>query len=70
MEAGPERVLVRVRAAPEGGRATDEARRALARVLGVPASRVRLRAGARQRIKVFEVDGMSSVDIEVGLRGT
>jgi hypothetical protein len=49
VEAGPEGVAIRVRAAAEGGKATDEARRALAETLGVPASRVRLASGARSR---------------------
>ena len=48
---------IRVRAAPEAGRATEEARRALAAHLGVPAGSVRLRSGARSRHKVFEVGG-------------
>jgi uncharacterized protein len=47
--------LVRVRAAPESGRATEEARRALAAHLGVAASAVSLRTGARSRRKVFEI---------------
>jgi RNA polymerase-binding transcription factor DksA/uncharacterized protein YggU (UPF0235/DUF167 family) len=58
VEVGPEGVRVRVRAAPERGRATEEARRALARALGVPASAVRLVAGAAARTKVFEVEGL------------
>ena len=57
--AGPAGVVVRVRAAPEGGRATAEARRALAAALGVPASAVRLRSGARSRVKVFAVAGLA-----------
>ena len=47
--------VIRVRAAPESGRATEEARRALARHLGVPASTVELRTGPRSRRKVFRV---------------
>lgn len=70
VEMGPAGVLVRVRAAPEGGRATEEARRALAGALGVPASSVRLRTGARSRTKVFEVDEMSSEDLAMRLRAT
>lgn len=70
VEAGPAGVLVRVRAAPEGGRATEEARRALAGALGVPPSSVRLRTGARSRTKVFEVDEMSSADLAMRLRAT
>lgn len=70
VEAGPDGVIVRVRAAPEGGRATEEARLALAEALGVPRSRVLLRAGARSRIKVFEVPGMNAEDLEMRLRAT
>jgi uncharacterized protein len=55
-----ERVLVRVKAPPIEGRATDEARRALAAALGIPPSGVRLRSGARARHKLFELDGISS----------
>lgn len=70
VEAGPDGVVVRVRAAPEGGRATEEARRALARALGLPPSRVSLRAGARSRTKVFEVRGLDVEDLEMRLRAT
>jgi uncharacterized protein YggU (UPF0235/DUF167 family) len=48
-------IVIRVRAAPEGGKATEEAARALADHLGVPRTSVRLRAGARARLKRFEV---------------
>jgi len=68
VEVGPDGTIVRVRAAPEGGRATDEAARALADVLGVPRTRVRLRTGARSRTKTFEVDGLSAPDIARRLR--
>ena len=68
VEVAPDGVVVRVRAVPEGGRATEEARRALAEALGVPPRRVALRTGARSRRKVFEVDGMSQKEIEIRLR--
>jgi uncharacterized protein len=56
VEEGEDGTLtVRVRAAPEGGRATEEAARALAAHLGVPRTSVRLRAGATSRLKRFEV---------------
>ena len=70
VEAGPDGVVIRVRAAPEGGRATEEARRALAGAIGVPPSRVRLRTGARSRTKVFEVHGLSQAELEMRLRAT
>jgi uncharacterized protein YggU (UPF0235/DUF167 family) len=58
-----EGVVVRVRAAPEGGRATEEARRAIARAVGVPPGAVRLVRGARARTKVFEVDGVDGDEL-------
>ena len=63
-------IVVRVRAAPEGGRATDEARRALAEALGVPGSRVTLRRGTRSRTKVFEVAGLDQQQAAMRLRAT
>ncbi len=67
VEATGEGVVVRVRASPEGGRATEEALRALADALGVPPSRVSLRTGARSRTKVFDVEGLTRAEIEVRL---
>jgi uncharacterized protein YggU (UPF0235/DUF167 family) len=56
VEVGEDGTLtIRVRAAPEGGHATEEARRALAAHLSVPQTSVRLRTGTRSRLKVFEV---------------
>jgi uncharacterized protein YggU (UPF0235/DUF167 family) len=63
-------IVVRVRAAPEGGRATEEARRALAESLGVPGSRVQLHRGTRSRTKVFEVAGLGQEQVEMRLRAT
>jgi hypothetical protein len=62
--------VVRVRSAPEGGRATEEARRTLAEALDVPASRVRLVTGARSRAKVFEVVGLTADELQVRLGAT
>lgn len=70
VQPGPAGVVVRVRAAPEGGRATEEARRALAKALGVPPTTVSLAVGARSRIKVFEVEGLSDVEVGMRLRAT
>ncbi|HEX9122548.1 MAG TPA: DUF167 domain-containing protein [Actinomycetota bacterium] len=70
VEVGEDGVVVRVRAAPEAGKATDEARRALASALRVAPSRVRLRVGARSRTKAFEVDGLSQAEVEVRLSAT
>jgi len=69
VEAAGDRILVRVRAAPEGGRATEEARRALAGAVGVPPSAVCLRSGARSRTKVFEVAGLEDADLQRRIRG-
>jgi len=55
VEAISDEIVIRVRAAPEGGRATEEARRALADALGMASSAVTLRRGRRSREKVFEV---------------
>jgi uncharacterized protein len=65
-------IVVHVRAAPERGRATEEARRVLAEGLGVPGSAVELHRGARSRTKVFEVAGMGQeqAEMRVGATGT
>ena len=70
VEAGSAGITVRVRAAPEGGRATEEALRAIARAVGVPRTDVRLVRGARSRTKVFEVRGLTADDLQVRLRAT
>jgi hypothetical protein len=67
VEVGEGRPVVRVRSAPERGRATSEAGRALARALGVPVSGVSLRGGGRSRTKVFEVEGLTSAEIAMRL---
>ncbi|HEX6331106.1 MAG TPA: DUF167 domain-containing protein [Actinomycetota bacterium] len=61
-------LVVHVRSAPEAGRATEEARRALAAAAGLPPSAVRLRSGARSRTKVFDLDGMDGHELERRLR--
>jgi uncharacterized protein YggU (UPF0235/DUF167 family) len=48
-------LVIRVAAPPEKGRATEEARRALAVALGVASSAVELRSGATARRKTFAV---------------
>jgi uncharacterized protein YggU (UPF0235/DUF167 family) len=63
-------IVVRVRAAPEGGRATEEARRAFAEALGVPGSAVTVHRGTRSRVKVFEVAGLGQLEAEMRLRTT
>jgi uncharacterized protein YggU (UPF0235/DUF167 family) len=60
VRAGPDgEVLVRVRAAPEGGKATAEAAEALAMLFGIPTRAVTLRTGGRSRTKVFSLEGVS-----------
>ncbi|KAB0264680.1 DUF167 family protein [Microvirga brassicacearum] len=56
--ADGQRVLkVRVRAVPEDGAANEAVRRLLAKALRLPASAVRLEAGATARLKTFVVEG-------------
>lgn len=69
LERGPRGIVVRVRAAPEAGRANEEARRVLAEALGVPPSAVSLRSGRTSRSKVFAVSGLSESEVEARLPG-
>jgi uncharacterized protein YggU (UPF0235/DUF167 family) len=62
------RIVVRVRSAPEGGRATEEARKALATALGVPPTSLTLARGRHSREKVFEVSGLSRDEVLQRLR--
>ncbi len=67
-EAGG-RITIRVHAPPEDGRATEEARAVLAEALGVAKGGVSLRTGARSRTKVFDVEGVSSQELQARLSG-
>ena len=49
-------ILIRVSEPPEAGRATEAARAALARALGVARSRLTLLRGATSRQKLFRLD--------------
>jgi len=69
VEIGPDGIVVRVRSAAEGGKATEEARRALAEAAGVPPSAVTLRSGLRSRTKVFEMHGMDADQLQRRLQG-
>ena len=57
-EIDPSGLLIGVAAPPVCGSATEEARRAVAKALGVAPSRVSLHRGARSRTKVFAVSGV------------
>ncbi len=50
-------LLARVRSAPEDGRANEALCRLIAEKLGVSASKVRLTAGAKSRVKLVAVTG-------------
>jgi len=63
LERGDADVVVRVASPPIDGRATEEARRLVADRLGVPRSAVTLRSGARARVKIFEIDGLTDEQI-------
>ncbi len=69
VEIGPDGIIVRVRSAAEGGKATEEARRALAEAAGVPSSAVTLRSGSRSRTKIFDVQGRDADQLDRRLRG-
>lgn len=58
-EAG---LVIRVGAPPEKGRATEEARRALAAAIDVPPAAVSLRTGRTSRRKTFAVEGANVVE--------
>jgi len=68
VEASSSRIVIRVRAVPDAGRATEEARRALADALGVAPSGVRLLRGRRSREKVFEVSDLTGSEALQRLR--
>ncbi len=57
-------LLVDVRAATEKGRATREAIGAVAEALGVAPSLLRVKAGARSRVKVLAVEGLEREDLD------
>jgi uncharacterized protein YggU (UPF0235/DUF167 family) len=69
VEASIDGIVVRVRSAPEGGRATEEARKAPAVALGIPASGVTLRRGHRSREKIFDLAEMTEEQALQRLRG-
>jgi uncharacterized protein YggU (UPF0235/DUF167 family) len=68
VETGERGVAVRVRASAEGGRATEEARKALAHALGTTPSEISLRKGRPSREKVFDLAGMTEEEALQRLR--
>ena len=64
-------LLVRVRSAPEDGKANEALCKLIASTLGVAASKTRLVAGAKSRVKQIAVTGEPGVLAErlAGLRG-
>lgn len=56
LEIAEGRVLAKVRAKPEDGKANDAVRTLLAQALDLPASRLELLRGQTSREKVFRID--------------
>ncbi len=54
---------VKVRAAPERGKATEAARRLLAHSLGLPANHVTLARGATSRDKLLYIQGLDDSNV-------
>jgi uncharacterized protein YggU (UPF0235/DUF167 family) len=69
LEMTGEQLVIRVAASPVDGRATNEARRALAAALHVPPTAVRLVAGGRSRTKKFLVGGLDGPHAAALLHG-
>lgn len=68
VEIGPDRVRIEVTAAPEGGKATEQALRTLADALGVMASGLKLLTGKTARHKTILVCGATAADCESRLK--
>ena len=54
-------LLVRVTAAPEGGKANTAVCRVIAKALGIPPTRVTVARGARSRDKLLRIEGLDAV---------
>jgi hypothetical protein len=63
-ERGRKFLKVRVRAAPVEGRANEALIAYLAKILGVPKSRLSLVAGDTARLKQIEIDGVEQAAID------
>ena len=62
IEVDGERVIVRITASPEFGKANDAVIALLAKRLRVPKSGVRIVRGVKSRDKRVRIDGLSTVD--------
>ena len=62
IEVDGERIMVRVTAAPESGKANDAVVALLAKRLGVPKRSVQIVRGYKSRDKGIRIEGISSVD--------
>lgn len=58
---GDTRLVVRVTAPPEKGKANKAAAEAIAKAFGLPKSAVRITAGETDRLKTFALDGDGEV---------
>jgi uncharacterized protein YggU (UPF0235/DUF167 family) len=56
------RLLLRVRSAPESGRANEAVRRLIAAGLGIPVGDVELLRGAGSRLKTIRVAGLTAAE--------
>jgi uncharacterized protein (TIGR00251 family) len=63
------RILVRLRAPPEKGRANVELINEMARLLNVPAARIEIASGAADDKKSIKIKGMAREDVVRALRG-
>jgi uncharacterized protein (TIGR00251 family) len=61
-------LLVRVSAAPVGGKANEAVRKLIARSLGIAPGRVTIVRGAGARDKSVRVEGFSQVELRTALR--
>lgn len=68
VDVGPDRVRIEVTAAPEGGKATEQALRTLAEALGVNPSVMKLLTGKTTRHKTVLVTGAVAADCESRLK--
>jgi len=57
-------------APPVDGKANEECIRYIARLAGVPRSRVRIVTGLTNRIKVVEIEGVPQIELEKRLAAT